>query len=146
MTADTAMHCGSGNVEVTLSTQSVWAPSTGESQFFALTRSARAKQAVGLTLLDCDAEDVVGSDATGGVGIARRQSCEKLRHLEAAQLWVRGEIAARCIRTHRVRSDSKFSDCGNEISVSSEKEGFTGTVEHDAGDRGKWSQDDSWEL
>ena len=35
------------------------------------TRSARAKQAVGLTLLDCDAEDVVGSDATGGVGIAR---------------------------------------------------------------------------
>ena len=71
---------GRSPIEFGSSTQRVRALSTGESEFYAITNEFAHS---GVTV-----EAVVLSDASAGIGIASRQGCGRLKHLEVKWLWV----------------------------------------------------------
>ena len=80
-TSGGAEYCGRAPIEFASSTQSVRALSTGEAEFHAITKGS-AHHLHSQAIL----EAVVLSDASGGIGIASREGCGRLKHLEVKWL------------------------------------------------------------
>ena len=73
--------------------------------------AAHAKQLAGIMhMLGFAAGAVVGSDVSAGIGIASRQTCGKLRHIEAKWLWVKDEIAAHRLKGSKVPTEVNPAD------------------------------------
>ena len=75
--------------------------------FYALTKvAAHAKQLAGIIHVSgCPAGAVDGSDATAGIGITSRQSCDKPRHFEATWFCVQDEFAAHRLMVRKVPTE-----------------------------------------
>ena len=105
-TSGVAEYYGRAPIQFASSTQSVRALSTGEAEFYAIAKGSAHSlhnQAIfkefGVTV-----EAVVLSDASAGIGIASRQGCGRLKHLEVKWLWVQeclGESVATSQASHR---------------------------------------------
>ena len=83
-TSGVAEYYGRAPIEFASSSQSVRALSTGEAEFYAITKGSAHSlhsqaflKGYGVTL-----EAVVLSDASAGIGMASRQGCGRLKHLE----------------------------------------------------------------
>ena len=78
-------------------TQNVVATSSGEAEFYALTKSA--SRALGAVAMAADKAKVVKPrvrvDATGSKAIASRRGVERVRHLHTQVLWVQEAVARR---------------------------------------------------
>ena len=98
-TSGIAEYYGSAPIEFASSTQSVRAPSTREAEFYAITKgSAHSShsQAI-LKGFGVTVEAVVLSDASG-MGIASRQGCGRLKHLEVKWLWMQEKVSEKALR------------------------------------------------
>ena len=74
--------------------------STGESEFYAITKGSAHSlhsQAI-LKAFGVVVEAVVLSDASAGIGIASRQGCGRLKHLEVKWLWVQEKVSEKALR------------------------------------------------
>ena len=78
-------------------TRSVRALSTGEAEFYAITKGLHSQailKGFGVTV-----EEVVLSDASAGIGIASRQGCGRVKHLEVKWLWEQEQVSEKAIAT-----------------------------------------------
>ena len=55
-------------------------------------------------------EAVVLSDANAGIGIASRQGCGRLKHLEAKWLWVQEKVSEKALRLRRHPTETNIAD------------------------------------
>ena len=99
---------GRAPIEFASSTQSVRALSTGEAEFHAMTKGSAHSlhsQAIfkgfGVTV-----EAVVLSDAIAGIGIASRQGCGRLKHLEVKWLWVQEKVSEKALRLRKPETNT----------------------------------------
>ena len=73
--------------------------STGQSEFYAITKGSAHSlhsQAI-LKGFGVVVEAVVLSDASAGIGIASRQGCGRLKHLEVKWLWVQEKVSEKAL-------------------------------------------------
>ena len=55
-------------------------------------------------------EAVVLSDANAGIGIASRQGCGRLKHLEVKWLWVLEKVSKKALRLRRHPTETNIAD------------------------------------
>ena len=99
-TSGVAEYYGRSPVESGSSTHSVRALSTGESEFYAITKASAHSlhsQAI-LKGFGVTVAAVVLSDASAGLGFASRQECGLLKHLEVKWLWVQEKVSEKGLR------------------------------------------------
>ena len=87
---------GSHVVKHWSTTQHTFALSSGESEYYALVKSA--SQAIGLQSMQSDVNvDSLGieikTDASAAIGITSRRGLGRVRHIEVAQLWIQEKLA-----------------------------------------------------
>ena len=102
-TSGIAEFYGRSPIEFGSSTQSVRALFTGESEFYAITKGSAHSlhsQAI-LKGFGVTVEAVVFSDANAGIGIASRQGCGCLKHLEVKWLWVQEKVSQKALRLRK---------------------------------------------
>ena len=90
-------------IEFASSTQSVRALSTGEAEFYAITKGSAHglhSQAI-LNGFGVTVEAVVLSDASAGIGMASRQGCGRLEHLGVKWLWVQEKVLEKALRLRK---------------------------------------------
>ena len=107
---------GKHTLEGSSSTQSVRALSTGEAEFYAIVKAAASclhTQAI-LLGFGVSLQAQVLSDATAGIGIASRQGCGKLKHLEVRWLWVQEKVAERAITLKKQKGETNGADLGTK--------------------------------
>ena len=110
-TSGVAKYYGRTPIEFASSTQSVRALSRG-AEFYAITKGS-AHSLHSQTLLKGFAvtvEAVVMSDASAGIGIASRQGCGRLKHLEVKWLWVQEKVSEKAIRLRKHPTESNTAD------------------------------------
>ena len=103
---------GRAPIEFASSTQSVRALSTGEAEFYAITKGSAHSlhsQAI-LKGFGVTVEAVVLSDASAGTGVASRQGCGRLKHLEVKWLWVREKVSEKALRLRKHRRETNTAD------------------------------------
>ena len=108
---------GRSPIEFGSSTQSVRALSTGESEFYAITKgSAHSlhRQAI-LKGFGVVVEAVVLSDASAGIGIASRQGCGRLEHLEVKWLWVQEKVPEKALRLRKHPTETNIADLATKF-------------------------------
>ena len=101
--------CGVVWVEFGSSTQSVRALSTGESEFYAITKGSAHSlhsQAI-LKGFVMTVEAVLLSDASAGMGIASRQVCGRL---EVKWLWVQEKVSEKALRLKKHPTETNIAD------------------------------------
>ena len=111
-TSGIAEFYGRSPIEFGSSTQSVRALSTGESEFYAITKGSAHSlhsQAI-LKGFGVTVEAVVLSDANAGIGIASRQGCGRLKHLEVKWLWVQEKVSEKALRLCRHPTETNIAD------------------------------------
>ena len=99
-------------IEFASSTQSVRSLSTGEAEFYVITKvSAHSlhSQAI-LKGFGVTVEAVVLSDASAGIGIASRQGCGRLKHLEVKWLWVQEKVSETSLRLRKHPTETNTAD------------------------------------
>ena len=55
-------------------------------------------------------EAVVLSDASAGIGIASRQGCGRLKHLEVKWLWVQEKVSEKALRLRKYPTETNIAD------------------------------------
>ena len=55
-------------------------------------------------------EEVVLSDASAGIGIASRQGCGRLKHLEVKWLWVQEKVSEKALRRRKHPTETNIAD------------------------------------
>ena len=112
-TSGVAEFYGRSPIEFGSSTQSVRALlSTGESEFYAITKGSAHSlhsQAI-LKGFGVVVEGVVLSDASAGIGIASRQGCGRLKHLEVKWLWVQEKVSEKALRLRKHPTETNIAD------------------------------------
>ena len=111
-TSRVAEFYGRSPIEFGPSTQSVRALSTGESEFYAITEGSAHSlhsQAT-LKLFGVTVEAVVPSDANAGIGIASRQGCGRLKHLEVKWLWEQEKVSEKALRLRKHPTETNIAD------------------------------------
>ena len=111
-TSGVAEFFGKSPIEFGSSTQSVRALSTGESEFYAITKGSAHSlhsQAI-LKAFGVVVEAVVLSDASAGIGIASRQGCGRLKHLEVKWLWVQEKVSEKALRLRKHPTETNIAD------------------------------------
>ena len=111
-TSGVAESFGKSPIEFGSSTQSVRALSTGESEFYAITKGSAHSlhsQAI-LKVFGVVVEAVVLSDASAGIRIASRQGCGRLKHLEVKWLWVQEKVSEKALRLRRHPTETNIAD------------------------------------
>ena len=86
--------------------------STGESEFYAITKGSAHSlhsQAI-LKAFGVVVESVVLSDASAGIGIASRQGCGRLKHLEVKWLWVQEKVSEKALRLRKHPTETNIAD------------------------------------
>ena len=111
-TSGVAEFYGRSPIEFGSSTQSVRALSTGESEFDAITKGSAHSlhsQAIlkgsGVMVV----EAVVLSDASAGIGIASRQGCGRLKHLEVKWLWGQEKVSEKALRLRKHPTETNIA-------------------------------------
>ena len=93
-------------------TQSVIATSSGEAEYYGLTKSASI--AIGIRGMFGDLGVQVGidllTDASAAKGIAMRIGLGKVRHLETSQLWLQSKVANGEISVHKIDGKDNAAD------------------------------------
>ena len=103
---------GKSPIEFGSSTQSVRSLSTGESEFYAITKGSAHSvhsQAI-LREFGVAVEAVVLSDASAGIGIASRQGCGRLKHLEGKWFWVQEKVSEKALRLRKHPTETNIAD------------------------------------
>ena len=111
-TSGVAEFFGKSPIEFGSSTQSVRGLSTGESEFYAITKGSAHSlhsQAI-LKGFGVVVEAVVLSDASAGIGIASRQGCGRLKHLEVKWLWVQEKVSEKALRLRKYPTETNITD------------------------------------
>ena len=111
-TSGIAEFYGRSPIEFGSSTQSVRALSTGESEFYAITKGSAHSlhsQAI-LKGFGVTVEAVVLSDANAGNGIASRQGCGRPKHLEVKWLWVQEKVSQKALRLCKHPTETNIAD------------------------------------
>ena len=97
-------------------TQKVVATSSGEAEFYALTKSA--SRAIGAVAMAADMakklKPVVHVDATASKGIASRRGVGRVRHLHTQVLWVQEAVAKRDLLILKVSGLENCADLGTK--------------------------------
>ena len=62
-------------------------------------------------------EAVVLSDASAGIGIASRQGCGRLKHLEVKWLWVQEKVSEKALRLRKHPTETNIADLANKVLV-----------------------------
>ena len=55
-------------------------------------------------------EAIVFSDANAGIGIASRQGCGRLKHLEVKWLWVQEKVSQKALRLRKYPTETNIAD------------------------------------
>ena len=104
-------------VETSCARQTVVALSSGEAEFYAMTRGAAAGlmsqqilQSIGFSKLDLS----LLTDSTAAKGIANRSGSGKLKHLDIKDLWLQDVVRANRLRIKKEPSASNWSDLGTK--------------------------------
>ena len=111
-TSGVAEFYGRAPIECGSSTRSVRALSTGESEFYAITKGSANSlhsQAI-LNGFGVAVEAVVLSDASAGIGIASRQGCGRLKHLEVKWPWVQEKVSEKAMRLRKHPIETNIAD------------------------------------
>ena len=111
-TSGVAEFYGRSPIEFGSSTQSVRALSTAESEFYEVTKGSAHSlhsQAI-LKGFGVTVEGDVLSDANAGIGIASRQGCGRLKHLEVKWLWVQEKVSEKALRMRRHPRETNVAD------------------------------------
>ena len=94
------------------STQGVIAVSSGEAEYYGLTKASSA--IVGIKGMCVDLGSTISgevmTDATAAKGITDRIGLGKLRHLETNQLWLQSKVADGTIKITKVRGTENPAD------------------------------------
>ena len=95
--------------------QSVRALSTGDEFFAIMKGSAHSlhSQAI-LKGFGATVNAVVLSHASAGIGIASRQGCGRLKHLEVKWLWVQEKVSEKASRLRKHPSETNIADLATE--------------------------------
>ena len=110
-TSGVAEFYGRSPIEFGSSTQSVRALSTGESEFYDITKGSAHSlhsQAI-LKGFGVTVEAVALSDANAGIGIASRQGCGRLNHLEVKWLWVQEKFSEKALRLRKHSTETNIA-------------------------------------
>ena len=104
---------GSHAVKHWSSTQHTFALSSGESEYYALVKSA--SQAIGLqSMLSDICVNSLGieikTDASAAIGIASRRGLGRVRHIEVAQLWIQEKVADGKLKLIKVPGQVNLAD------------------------------------
>ena len=99
---------GRSPIEFGSSTQSVRALSTGESEFYAITKGSAHSLHSQAILKGFEA--VVLSDASAGIGIASRPGCGRLKHLEVKWPWVQEKVSETESRLRKHPTETNIAD------------------------------------
>ena len=59
-------------------------------------------------------EAVVHSDASAGIGIASRQGCGRLKHLEVKWLWVQEKVSEKALRLRKHPTETNIADLATQ--------------------------------
>ena len=109
------MH-GEHMIKLISSTQIPIALSSGESEFYALVRTASAL--IGFRNMCVDLGRVLKPrlfvDASAGKGIASRRGCGKIRHLSTQTLWVQKHVTDKTLNLFKVLGDKNPADIGTK--------------------------------
>ena len=108
-TSGVAEYYGGAPIEFASSTQSVRALSTGEAEFFAITKGS-GQSLHSLAILKGFGVTVVLSGASAGIGIASRQGCGRLKHLEMKWLWVQEKVSEKALRLRKHPTETNTAD------------------------------------
>ena len=111
-TSGVAEYYGKAPIKFASNTQSVRALSTGESEFYAITKGSAHSmhcQAI-LKGFGVMVEAGVLSDASAGIGIALRQGCGRLKHLEVKWLWVQEKVSEKALRLRKHTTETNVAD------------------------------------
>ncbi len=115
-TSCTWMMAGLHLLSASATTQNVISTSSGESEFYALTKSA--SRAIGGAAMAKDLaihfSPRVLVDATASKGIASRRGVGRVRHLHTQVLWVQEAVADRHLRVEKVPGHDNVADCGTK--------------------------------
>ena len=95
-TSGVAEFYGRSPIEFGSSTQSVRALSTGESEFYAITKGS--------------AHSLHSQAILKGFGIASRQGCGRLKHLKVKWLWVQEKVSEKALRLRRHPTETNIAD------------------------------------
>ena len=94
------------------STQTVVALSSGEAEFYGITKGASV--ALGVRGMALDMGITFGidlyTDASAAKGITNRIGPGKVRHLETNQLWIQSKVAEGSIAVHKVNGSENPAD------------------------------------
>ena len=111
-TSEVAEYYTRAPIECASSTQSVRAMSTGEAEFYAITKGSAHSlhsQAI-LKGFGVTVEAVALSDTSAGIGIASRQGCGRLKHLEVMWLWVQEKVSEKALRLRKHPTETNIAD------------------------------------
>ena len=104
-------------IETSCARQTVVALSSGEAEFYAMTRGAAAGlmsqqilQPIGFNKLDLS----LLTDSTAAKGIANRSGSGKLKHLDIKDLWLQDVVRAKRLSIKKEPSASNWSDLGTK--------------------------------
>ena len=130
-TSGVAEYHGRSPIEFGSSTQSDRALCTCESEFYAITKGS-AHSLHNHTILKgfgVTVEAVILSDASAGIGIASKQGCGRLKHLEVKCFWVQEKVSEKALCLKKHPSETNIADlatkylpaAGNLVLVSGER-------------------------
>ena len=115
-TSTAALMLGMHLLRFTSTTQTVIALSSGESEFYALVKSA--SMALGAQAMARDLgmrlQPRIRYDATAGAGIANRRGVGRARHLHTPSLWVQRHVQEGRIVLKKVGGDDNVADLGTK--------------------------------
>ena len=96
--------------------QKVIAKSSAEAELYAAALGASEARGVQSMMFDLGfaVKPVLAVDAKATEHILHRQGIGKLKHIDAAYLWVQDEIRSQRLRVRRVRSEENVADLGTK--------------------------------
>ncbi len=104
---------GSHAIKHWATTQNIFAISSGESEYYAVVKSA--SQAIGLQSMQNDINVSLSgieikTDASAAIGIASRRGLGRVRHIEVAQLWIQEKVAQGKLKLIKVPGQVNLAD------------------------------------
>ena len=103
---------GNHVVKTWSSTQSVYALSSGEAEYYAMVKCCSVSIGLRSMLRDLgiDPQLHINTDASAAIGIASRRGLGRIRHIDVDQLWVQDLVARREISIHKVKGTENLAD------------------------------------
>jgi len=108
---------GKHTLDTSSTTQSVVALSTGESEFHAIVKGGASVMQTRALLeeLGLKVRAVVCSDATAGLGMARRHGSGRVKHMDVRLMWIQEKVRTKELDPQKVGTEVNGADLGTKV-------------------------------